>query len=108
MSIAVRVSVWILGVLVVVSAAVAVLALMQKQTLQGQNQKLHGQVIEDQTKLADLTTRAKKLEDDADQLNSKVSQTQQEKAQIQSLYDDLKHKSDEFQAQLTQANSDRD
>ena len=40
MSIAVRVSVWILGVLVVVSAAVAVLALMQKQTIQGQNQSL--------------------------------------------------------------------
>ena len=38
MSIAVRVSVWILGVLVVISASVAVLVLMQKQTLEGQNQ----------------------------------------------------------------------
>ena len=108
MSMAVRVSVWVLGVLVVISAAVAVLALMQKQTLQGQNQFLHSQIADDQTKLANLTTRAKKLEDDADQLNNKITQTQQEKAQAQSLYDELKHKSDDLQAQIDQANSDRD
>ena len=58
MSVAVRVSVWILGVLVVVSAAVAVLALMQKQTLQGQNQKLHSQIADDESRLADLTTQS--------------------------------------------------
>ncbi len=108
MSIAVRVSVWILGMLVVVSAAVAVLALMQKQTLEGQTQSLHSQIANDEYKLADLTTKAKKLEDDADQLNNKISQTQQEKAQVQSLYDDLKHKSDDLQAQMDQANTDRD
>ena len=108
MSIAVRVSVWILGMLVVVSAAVAVLALMQKQTLQGQNQSLHNQISDDGYKLADLTTKAKKLEDAADQLNNKISQAQQEKAQAQSLYDDLKHKSDDLQAQIEQANTDRD
>ena len=108
MSIAVRVSVWILGMLIVVSAAVAVLALMQKQTLQGQNQILHNQIADDESKLADLTTRANKLEGDAGQLNNKISQTQQDKAQIQSLYDDLKHKSDELQAQIDQANNDRD
>jgi len=108
MSIAVRVSVWILGVLVVVSAAVAVLALMQKQTLQGQNQRLQSQITDDQSKLADLTTKTKKLQDDEDQLNTKISQAQQEKAQSQSLYNDLKHKSDDLQAQITQANSDRD
>jgi len=107
MSIAVRVSVWILGVLVAVSAAVAVLALMQKQTLQGQNQKLHSQIMDDQSKLFDLTSRAKKLEDQASQLSSKVTQAQQDKAQVQSQYDDLKRKSDDLQAQLTQANSDR-
>jgi len=108
MSIAVRVSVWILGVLVVVSAAVAVLALMQKQTLQGQNQSLHDQISDDASKLADITSKAKKLQDDADQLNSKMSQTQQDKAQLQSLYDELKQKSDDFKSQLDQANSDRD
>ena len=108
MSIAVRVSVWILGALVVVSAAVAVLALMQKQTLQGQNQALHRQISDDESKLADLTTQAKRLEDTADQLNNKISQTQQEKAQVQSQYDVLKRKSDDLQSQLDQANSDRD
>jgi len=108
MSIAVRVSVWILGLLVVVSAAVAVLALMQKQTLQQQNQNLHNQIADDASKLADLTTKAKGLEDQAEQLNNKISQTQQEKAQEQSLYDDLKKKSDDLQAQIEQANSDRD
>ena len=108
MSIAVRVSVWILGLLVVVSAAVAVLALMQKQTLQGQNQSLHNQIVNDQSKLTDLSAKAKKLEDDAVSLNSKISQTQQEKTQVQGLYDELKKKSDEVQAQLEQANTDRD
>ena len=115
MTIAVRVSVWILGVLVVVSAAVAVLALTQKQTLQEQNQSLHNQIASDESQLADLTTKAKRLEDDAVQLNSKISQaqakisqTQQEKDQLQSTYDDLKRKSDALQAQLDQADSDRD
>jgi predicted nucleic acid-binding Zn-ribbon protein len=108
MSIAVRVSVWILGVLVVVSAAVAVLALTQKQTLQGQNQILHNEIADDQSKLADLNNKAKSLQDQADQLNSKVSQTQQEKAQVQSQYDDVKKKSDDLQSQLDQANADRD
>jgi len=108
MSVAVRVSVWILGVLVVVSAAVAVLALMQKQTLEGQNQSLHNQIADDQNKLADLTAKAKKLEDDANDLNNKIAQAQQDKTQIQSQYDGLKEKSDDLQAQLTQANSDRD
>ena len=107
MSIAVRVSVGILGLCIVVSAAFAVMTYVQKQTLQGQNQGLHNQIVEDQTKLADLTTRAKKLEDDASQLNAKVSQTQQEKAQVQSQFDDLKHRSDDLQSQLNQANSDR-
>jgi chromosome segregation ATPase len=108
MNIAMRVSMWILGVLVVVSAAVAVLTLTQKQTLQGQNQSLHNQITYDESKLADLTTQVKKLEDDAGQLNNRISQAQQEKTQLQNLYDDLKHKSDALQSQLDQTNSDRD
>lgn len=108
MSIAVRVSVWILGVLVVVSAAVAVLALMQKQSLEGQNQSLHNQIASDESQLADLTNKAKKLEDDAAGLNDKITKAQQEKIQAQGLYDDLKKKTDDIQAQLDQANSDRD
>ncbi len=108
MSIAVRVSVWILGVLVVVSAAVAVLALVQKQTLQGQNQSLHSQITDYQMKLENLNSTVKKLNDTADQLNSKISQSQQDKAQLQSLNDTLKQKSDDLQNQLNQAGSDRD
>jgi TolA-binding protein len=108
MSIAVRVSVWVLGVLVVISAAVAVLALMQKQTLQGQNQSLHGQISSDESKLADLSAQAQKLQAQADQLNSKITQTQQEKSQIQSQFEEVKKKSDETQSQLDQANTDRD
>jgi len=108
MSIAVRVSVWILGVLVAISAAVAVMALMQKQTMQGQNQKLHSEIIDDQNKMADLTTQVKKLQDTANDLNAKISQAQQEKTLLQSSFDDLKHKSDDLQAQLSQANADRD
>lgn len=108
MSIAVRVSVWILGMLVIVSAAVAVLALMQKQTLQGQNQGLHNQIASYESRLADLTTQAKKLQDDAVALNDKISQAQQDKVQIQTQYDDLKKKSDDLQSQLEGANTDRD
>lgn len=101
MSQAVRSGIIGLAALVVFCAAFAFWALMQKQTLQGQNQSLHNQIASDESKLADLTAKAKKLEDDAVALNNKLSQTQ-------SLYDDLKHKSDDFQAQLDQANSDRD
>ena len=108
MTIAVRVSVWILGVLVVISAAIAVLTITQKQTLQGQNQRLLNQIASDESRLADLTTKVKKLEDDAVQLNNTITQTQQEKVQLQGLYDDLKHKSEALQSQLGQANTDRD
>jgi len=108
MSIGVRVSVSILALCVAVSVAFAVLTYMQKQTLQGQNQMLHGQISSDQSSLADLTTKVKKLQDDADQLNNKISQAQQEKAQVQSQFDDLKHRSDDLQAQIQQANADRD
>jgi len=108
MSIAVRISVWILGGLVVISAAVAVLALTQKQTLQGQVQSLRNEVANDESKLADFTARTKKLQDDADQLSSKISQAQQEKSQVQSQYDEAKQKVDSLQSQLDQANSDRD
>lgn len=108
MSIAVRVSVWILGLLVVISAAVAVLALMQKQSLQGQNQYLRNQISDYQSKLANLASQTKKIQDDEEELNNKVTQAQQEKSQIQTQYDDLKHKSDDLQAQIQQANSDRD
>ena len=108
MSIAVRVSVWILGALVVVSAAIAVLALMQQKTLQGQNQTLRNEIASKDSSLADISNKAKKLQDDLDQLNSKISQAQQDKAELQSQYDELKHKSDDLQAQFDQANSDRD
>ncbi|MBF0511020.1 MAG: hypothetical protein HQL13_01685 [Candidatus Omnitrophica bacterium] len=108
MSIAVRVSVWVLGVLVVISAAVAVLALTQKQTLQDQNQTLRTEINEDEAKLADITTKAKKLQDEAEHLNSKISQAQEEKNKIQGQYDELKQKSDAVQTQLEQANTDRD
>ena len=108
MSIAVRVSVWILGVLVVVSAAVAVFALMQKQSLQVHEQTMQSKIEDEERKVTDLTTNARKLQDQADQLNNKISQTQQEKSQIQSQYDEVKHKADELQSQIEQANSDRD
>jgi len=108
MSIAVRASVVSLVVLLLLCAAVGFWALTQRQTLLGQNQRLEKVIADDQSKLADLTTRAKKLEDDAQELNSKISQAQQEKSQVQSQYDEIKTKSDDLQSQLTQANSDRD
>ena len=108
MSIAVRVSVWILGVLVVVSAAVAVMALVQKQTLLGQNQSLQNKISEDQAALTDQTAKAKKFQEDVDQLNNNISKIQQDKSQVQSQADELKQKSETLSSQLEQANSDRD
>jgi predicted nucleic acid-binding Zn-ribbon protein len=108
MSKAVRFGVIGLGVLVVFCAAVAFWALTQRQTLQQQNQNLQNQIGKDQMQLAEITSKAKSLEDSADQLNNKISQAQQEKTQLQSQYDDLKKKSDDLQSQIDQANSDRD
>ena len=59
MSIAVRVSVWILVVLVILCAGVAVVALMQKQTLQQHNQSLQNQIDSDKKQLEDLTNQLK-------------------------------------------------
>ncbi|MDE2028451.1 MAG: hypothetical protein KGJ11_07920 [Candidatus Omnitrophica bacterium] len=108
MSIAVRVSVWILGLLVVISAGVAVLALMQKQTLQGQFETLRKEFNNDQNQIAGMTAQAKTLQDKIDQLGGQITQAQQDKASLQSQYDQLKQKSDDITAQLQQANSDRD
>ena len=108
MSIAVRVGGLILGFCVLVSATFAVMTYLQKQSLQGKNQSLQSQISDDESKLADSASKTKSLQDQVDQLNGKVTQAQQDKSQVQSLYDELKHKSDDLQAQLTQANSDRD
>jgi peptidoglycan hydrolase CwlO-like protein len=108
MSKAVRLGVWVLAVLVVVSAAVAVLTLMQKQTLEGQNQNLRARIADGQNRETELLAKAKKLQDDADQLNNKVSQADHEKTQTQGVYDELKRKSAELQSQIDQANTERD
>jgi len=108
MSKAVRLGVWVLAVLVVVSAAVAVSTLMQKQTLEWQNHKLRSQISEEQARGTDLLAKVQKLQSDADQLNSKISQTEQEKTQLQGQYDDLKRQSADLQSKIDQASSDRD
>lgn len=108
MSIAVRVSVWILGVLVVASAGLAVLTLMQKQQLQSKYQTLQGQDAQLNTKYTDLSGEKQKLDTQVADLNKKILQAQQDKSQLQSQYDDLKHKSDDLQTQIEQANTDRD
>ncbi len=108
MSIAVRVSVWVLGVLVLVSAAVAVVAIMQQQKLQNSNQSLHSQIADDQARLSDLKMQAQKLEDKAQSLNTSLTQTQQDKEKLQGQFDELKHKSDDLQNQMEQANTERE
>jgi len=108
MSIAVRVSVWILGVCVFISAGFAVWTYLQKQTLEGKNQTLQREIDSDASQMADLRTKAKQVQNDADQLNNKISQAEQEKAQAQNQYDELKRKFDGLQSQINQANSDRD
>jgi predicted nucleic acid-binding Zn-ribbon protein len=108
MSIAVRVSVWILGVLVVLSAGVAVMTLLQKQSLEGQKLGLQRQISENQDRMADLNSRIKRLQSDAESLNGKVTQAQQEKLQIQSQFDDVKKKSEDLQSQLDGANTDKE
>jgi len=108
MSKAVRLGVWVLAVLVVISAAMAFMTLMQKQTLEGQNRSLHSQLSDDQNRQADLLSKVKKLQDDADRLNDKVTKADQDRKQAQDLYDELKHKSADLQSQIDQANTDRD
>jgi len=108
MSIAVRASVLILGLAVVVSATLAVWALLQRQTLQGQVQNLESKISDDQSRMTEISTQAQKLKADAAALNDKITQMQQDKSQIQSQSDELKHKSDDLQSQLEQANTDRD
>jgi len=108
MSKAVRLGMGVLAVLVLVSAAVAVWTLMQKQTLEEQNQNLRSQMSDYKNKEDGLLVQVKKLQDKADELNTKIAQADQEKTQAQSLYDELKHKSADLQSQIDQANSDRD
>lgn len=108
MSKAVRLGVGVLAILVVASAAVAVSTLMQKQALEGQVQHLRSQISDNQSREAGLLAQVKKLQGDADQLNTKVSQADQAKTETQNLYDEVKRKSADLQSQIDQVNSERD
>jgi chromosome segregation ATPase len=108
MSLGVRVSVGILVLLVVISAGVAVLTLMQKQQLQGQNTSLNGKLVTLKTQLDDLTTKNSKMEADAADLNKKIVEAQAEKGQLQTQYEKAKQDAEEVQTKLDAANTERD
>lgn len=104
MSKAMRGALAILLFLLILCVGVAVYALIQRQSLDQQNQTLQAQIADEQTKQSQLLARAKKLEKDQQELNDKLSQKDREKQQLQREFDEVKSKSEDLTSQISQLN----
>ncbi|MBF0489677.1 MAG: hypothetical protein HQL15_03545 [Candidatus Omnitrophica bacterium] len=115
MSQAIQRGIVVLAILLVAAVGISVLTLVQKKTLQEQNQNLQEQLADTKSKqdklLADsknLQQQVQKLQQDNSGFNQRLSAKEKEKEDVQNAYDDLKRKSDELTTQADQANKERD
>jgi len=115
MSQAIQRGIVILAVLLVAAVGISVFALVQKKSLEEQNQSLQEQLADAKTKqekvLSDsknLQQQVQKLQQENADFDKRIADKDREKEQIQSSYDELKRKTDDLTAEAEQANKDRD
>lgn len=108
MSKVVKTALGVLVFLLVISVAVAVLSLLQKQSLEQQNQGLQSQLADYQNKETKLLAQAKRLEKDQKDLSDRLGQSEKDKQGLQQTYDDLKSRSDDLNNQINQITQERD
>ena len=108
MSQAVRQSIIILAVLLVIVGGVSVAIFLQKKSLEEQNQKLQSELEEYQNKQTELLAKSKKLQAEAQAMNERITQKEKEKTQIQGMYEELKSKYDAIDEQMSQVTRERD
>lgn len=93
MSKIVQQSLVILFVLLVVSVGFAIVASLQKQNLEKQNQYLQGQVADYETKVRDFTRQVSDLEQQAKDLRKDAEQKNRDKEALQRKYEDADRQS---------------
>ncbi len=108
MSKAVQSALAILVVLLIASVGLAVYTLLQKNTLEKENQGLQQQITDSQEKASKLLEQSKKIEKEVKSLTDSLSQSRKEKQDVQQMYDELKTKSDQVTEELNQITQDRD
>ena len=108
MSKAVKGSILILVILLLISVGVAIMTLVQKQALEKDKRSLQTQVTDYEAKLKDVQMRAKKLEDQTKQLEQKIADKEKEKTQIEQTYNDIKIKLDKSSADFEKLTQDHE
>lgn len=108
MSKAMRSAVILLVIILVISLGFAGFLLVNKQTLEQQNQGLQTQITDEQNRANELQSKAKKLEKDQQDLNDRLSQAIKSKDETEQNLNDLKAKYEDLNAQLEQMSAERD
>ena len=115
MSQAIQRGIIILAVLLVFSVGISVFALLQKKSLETQNQNLQDQLSDAKSKqdkiIADaknLQQQVRKFQKENSSFNDRLSEKDKEKEQLQSSYDELKHSEEDLKTQAEEANKERD
>ncbi|MBL8014199.1 MAG: hypothetical protein JNN05_10160 [Candidatus Omnitrophica bacterium] len=107
MSTAVKQSILILVLLLVVSIVVALMTLMEKQKLQNTNQSLTQQVAGFQQEQTKLLAESTKLKEQVQTLTDQLSSKDRERSQYQSQYEEIKTKYDQLSEQVDQLTQER-
>ena len=108
MSKAVKQSILILVVLLVVSIAVALMTLLEKQKLQGLNKSLNQQLTDSQDKQSQLVAASQQLKKQVESLNDQLAAKDKEHSKFQTQYDDLKAQYDKISSTVDQMTKERD
>lgn len=108
MSKGLKLGIAVLVLILIAVGGIAGLALMQKQTLEGQLASTQTQYGEAQNKITELTAKLTENQQNIDKLSSDLKSKTREAAQAQSTLSDLQHRVDEAQAQIDQVTGERD
>ena len=108
MSKALRLGIVVLVLILVALGGIAVLALMQKQSLEGQLSSAQNQVADGQAKITELSTKILKFQQEIDGLNKQIATKSREAQDAQSTVSEAQRKADDLQAQYDQVARERD
>lgn len=108
MSKAVKQSIFILVLLLVVSIAVALMTLLEKQKLQTKNQSLSQQISDFQDQQTQLIAESTKLKEQVETLTEQLTAKERDRSKFQSQYEDIKSRYDQLSEQVDQLTKERD
>ena len=108
MSKAVKQSILSLVLLLIVSIAVALMTLPEKQKLQSKNQSLNTQIADYQSQQTQMIAESTKLKEQVQVLNDQLAAKDKDQSKFQAQYDDIKSRYDQLSEQVDQLSKERD